>query len=101
MHQLVDRTTRTGGFRWDVINDVDMLLGQITQSRPGRQGRVFYAAAGPDGYDLGHHPTVELAVAAIATDAGASWPRSPRNPNERYRELYDGPAAPVYPICMK
>jgi hypothetical protein len=98
MHHLVDRTTRTGASRWDVVDDNDELLGRISQSRAGRQGRAFYAAVGPDGCDLGRHPTVELAVAAVVADAEAGWPRSPRNPNERYRELYDGPAGPVHGV---
>jgi hypothetical protein len=99
MHHVVDRTTRSGGSRWDVIEDAgDLLLGRITQARGGRQGRAFYASFGPDGCDLGRHPTIELAVDAITADAAAGWPRSPRNVKERYRELYDGPAEPVYLI---
>ena len=98
MHHLVDRTTRSGGSRWDVVDDTNGLLGRITQSRAGRQGRAFYAALGPDSCDLGRHPTIELAVEAVVADATAGWPRSPRNPKERYRELYDAPSAPVYPV---
>jgi hypothetical protein len=95
MHQLVGRTTRTGGARWDVIDDGDVLLGRITQSRSGRRGRAFYAALGPDGCDLGRHAEIELAVAAVVADAAAGWPRSPRNLKEKYRELYDAPAPPI------
>jgi hypothetical protein len=99
MHHVVDRTTRSGGSCWDVFDDADgVLLGRITQSRGGRQKRAFYASLGPDGCDLGRHPTIDLAVDAVTADAAAGWPRSPRNLNERYRELYDGPAEPVHPI---
>jgi hypothetical protein len=98
MHQLVDRTTRTGGARWDVLDANDALVGRISQSRAGRHGRAFYAALGPDGCDLGRHPTIELAVDAVVADAASGWARSPRNPTERYRELYDSPMLPVYPL---
>jgi hypothetical protein len=98
MHHLVDRTTRSGGSRWDVVYDTGVILGRITQSRAGRHGRRFYAALGPDDCDLGYHPTIELAVAAVLADANASWPRSPHNAKERYRELYDSPEAPVFPV---
>jgi hypothetical protein len=49
MHQLVDRTTRTGAPAWDVVEDTaGLLLGRITQSRAARHGRAFFAALGPD-----------------------------------------------------
>jgi hypothetical protein len=99
MHRLVDRTTRRGGPRWDVVDDTSgLLLGYITQSRPARHGRAFIAALGPDKCDLGRHPNFELAVSAVVADARAGWPRSPRNSKERYRELYDAPAAPLFPL---
>jgi hypothetical protein len=99
MHQLVDRTTRTGAPAWDVVEDTaGLLLGRITQSRAARHGRAFFAALGPDKCDLGRHPTIELAIAAVTADAEVGWPRSPRNPTERYRELYDAPALPLYPL---
>lgn len=98
MSRLVDTTTRSGGPRWDVVEDAGTLLGRLTQSRAGRHGRAFYAAIGPDGCDLGRHPTIELAVSAVTADAAAGWPRSPRAPKERYRELYDAPAPPLYPL---
>jgi hypothetical protein len=70
----------------------------ITQSRPARHGRAFIAALGPDKCDLGRHPNFDLAVSAVVADARAGWPRSPRNSKERYRELYDAPAAPLFPL---
>jgi hypothetical protein len=98
MHHLIERTTRVGAPRWDVLDDEGTLLGRLTQSRAGRHGRVFYAATGPDGCDLGRHPTIELAISAVTADAAAGWPRSPRTPKERYRELYDAPMPPLYPL---
>jgi hypothetical protein len=108
MHKLIDRTSRSastgssvraGTHRWDVVDDADSaLLGRITQSRAARHGRAFFAALGPDNCDLGRHPTIELAVDAVLADATAGWPRSARNPTEKYRELYDGPALPIYPL---
>jgi hypothetical protein len=94
MHQLVDRTNRTGGSRWDVVGHDNVLLGRLSQSRSGRHGRAFYAALGPDGCDLGRHPTIELAVDAVVADAVSGWARSPRNPTERYRELCDSQCCP-------
>jgi hypothetical protein len=96
MHQLVDRSTRVGPRRWDVVDEGGVLLGRIAQAKAGRHGRAFYAALGPDSCDLGYHPTVELASAAVVADAAAGWPRSPRNPKEKFRELYDAPMEPVY-----
>jgi hypothetical protein len=101
MHHLVDRTGRSGISRWDVVDETGLLLGQISQARAARHGRAFYAAIGPDGCDLGRHPTIDLAVAAVIKDAEAGWPRSPRNPKERYRELYDAPAEPVYLVGVR
>jgi hypothetical protein len=98
MSRLVETTTRSGGPRWDVVDDAGTLLGRLTQSRAGRHGRAFYAAIGPDGCDLGRHPSIELATSAVTADAAAGWPRSPRTPKERYRELYDAPAPPLYPL---
>jgi hypothetical protein len=99
MHRLVDRTTRRGVRCWDVVDDTEgRLLGRITQSRAARHGRAFFAALGPDQCDLGRHPTIELAIDAVVADAKGGWPRSPRNPKERYRELYDSPAPPLYPL---
>jgi hypothetical protein len=96
MHHLVDRTGRSGICRWDVVDEVGVLLGQISQARAARHGRAFFAALGPDWCDLGRHPSIDLAVAAVVSDADAGWPRSPRNPKERYRELYDAPAEPIF-----
>lgn len=98
MHRLIERTARAGPLRWDVVDDNGTLLGRLVQSRAGRHGRAFYAATGPDGCDLGRHPSIELATDAVTVDAAAGWPRSPRTPKERYRELYDGPMPPLYPL---
>jgi hypothetical protein len=98
MHRLIERTARVGPPRWDVVDDSDTLLGRLVQSRAGRHGRAFYAAIGPDGCDLGRHPTIELATDAVTADAAAGWPRSPRTPKERYRELYDAPMPPLFPL---
>ena len=100
MHHLIDRTPRQGPLRWDVVSETGEILGRVTQTRGGRHGRAFYAAVGPDGCDLGRHPTLELATHAVVADAEAGWPRSPRNPKERYRDLYDGPGEPIYPASV-
>ena len=98
MQHLVEKTERANAPQWDVVNDAGRVLGRLAQSRVGRQGRTFYAAVGPDGCDLGRHPTIELATDAVVVDAMAGWPRSPRTPTERYRELYDAPEPPIYPM---
>jgi hypothetical protein len=98
MRQLVDRTARRGPLIWDVLDDFGFLAGRITRSRAARHGKAFYAALGPDGCDLGFHPTVELATDAVVNDAAEGWPRSPRHPSERYRQLCDSPDLPVYPV---
>jgi hypothetical protein len=98
VYQLINRAPYQGSPRWDVVSENDGLLGRISPTRGGRHGRTFYAAAGPDGCNLGRHPTVELATMAVVADAEAGWPRSPRNPKERYRELYDGSRLQVHPV---
>lgn len=98
MHRLVDRTTRVGVGRWDVVDDDGILLGRLSQTRGGRHGYAMFAAVGPDGCDLGRHSDLGHATGSVIEDASGGWPRSPRNPKERYRELYDGPTPPLYPI---
>ena len=98
MYRLLDRTTQMGGPLWDVVGDAGMLLGRIAQTRGSRQKRTFFAALGPDGCDLGRFAKIDPAIGAVVADAEAGWPRSPRNPVEKYREIYDGPALPLYPM---
>jgi hypothetical protein len=98
MHHLIDRTQHSASPRWDVVGETNELFGRVAQTRGGRHERPFYAALGPDRCDMGRHPNIKIATDAIVADAAAGWLRSPRNSTERYRELYDGPREPIYPI---
>jgi hypothetical protein len=89
--QLIENTTRPRYPHWQVADDAGTELGTVTMTRLGRHGRHFYDARAVDGCDLGAHPNREDAVSEVVEDAEAGRPRSPRNPSERYRPLYDGP----------
>jgi len=94
--QLIEKTTNPRHPHWVVVGDHGLDVGTVTLTRLGRQGRVFYDARSSDGCDLGAHPKMDDAVDVVLDDARAGHPRSPRNPGERHRPLYDGPE-PVYP----
>ena len=89
--RLIEKTTRPRHPHWQVVDDTGAVLGTVALTRLGRQGREFYDAHAADGCDLGAHPIREDAVAEVVADAAAGCPRSPRNPRDRYRALFDGP----------
>jgi hypothetical protein len=92
-----ETTRRPAHPTWDVVDNAGAIVGTVALTRLGRQGREFYDARAVDGCDLGAHPKWEDAVAEVAADAEAGCPRSPRNPGQRHRPLYDGPDA-VYSV---
>jgi hypothetical protein len=89
--RIVDTTTRVNHPTWELRDDDGALVGTLARRLLGKGHRPFYAAKALDGCDLGSHEDWDRAVAAVADDAEAGRPRSPRNPTERYRPLYDGP----------
>ena len=89
--QLIEKTTRPRNPHWVVADDAGTVLGTVALTRLGRQGREFYDARAVDRCDLGAHRDRADAIAEVVSDAEAGCPRSPRNPGERYRPLYDGP----------
>jgi len=95
--KLIEKTTKPRHPHWVVVADDGIDVGTVALTRLGRQGREFYDARSSDGCDLGAHPNKDDAYQAVVDDANAGHPRSPRNPGERYRPLYDGPD-PLYPL---
>ena len=89
--RLIEKTTRPNHPHWQVVDDTGVVLGTVARTRLGRQGREFYDARATDGCDLGAHPVKDDAAAEVLADAAAGSPRSPRNPRDRYRPLFDGP----------
>jgi len=87
----VETTRRPAHPTWNAVDDDGVVVGTVAMTRLGRQGREFYDARATDGADLGAHPRWEDAVAEVAVDAETGSLRSPRNPGQRYRPLYDGP----------
>lgn len=79
-----------------ITNATGKVIGHIRQVHLGKHKRVFWDARALDGCDLGAHVSRVETEWAIRDDNDAGRPRSPSQPAERYRPVYNSAEKPTY-----